>query len=51
MLDKKKSSSSLKVGYEGEPFRRKTLHESQSEKGGEIISVGRLAGKEGTKTA
>ena len=52
MLDKKKSSSSIKVFYEGNPIRGKTLHGSQSEKGGEIISIcGKLAGKERTKTS
>ena len=52
MLDKKKSSSSIKVFSEGNPIRGKTLHESQSEKGGEIISLcGKLAGKERTKTS
>ena len=49
MLEKKKSSSSIKVFYEENPIRGKTLQESQTEKVGEIISIGgKLAGKERT---
>ena len=52
MLEKKKSSSSIKVFYEENPIRGKTLQESQTEKVGEIISIGgKLAGKERTQTS
>lgn len=52
MLDKKKSSSPIRVNFEVDSIRGKTLIDSHSEKGGDIISVGRLAeGSDRTKTA
>jgi hypothetical protein len=52
MLDKKKSSSPIRVNFEVDSIRGKTLIDSHSEKGGDIISVGRLVeGSDRTKTA